>query len=139
MDEYRGEAEWAFLETIARTVAFNYIRASGTAKRSAQTVDIDHPDVANVAAPPIPDYAEVEEAALRRKRLYTAIANLPESQRLPLQLWLEGFKYDHIAAALQISLAAVKSRLHDAKKHLAEDLGLDEARAALAGREAVGS
>lgn len=138
MDEYRGEAEWAFLETIARSVAFNYIRAARAAKRSPQIVGIDHQGVKNLAAPAHPDDADVEEAALRRKRLHTAIARLPEPQRLCLQLWLEGFKYDHIAAALSITEDAVKSRLRDAKKHLADDLGLEEAKAALAGREAVG-
>src|SRR4051812_27641443 len=41
MDEYRGDAEWAFFETIARNVAYNRIRAQNTAKRSGTKVDLD--------------------------------------------------------------------------------------------------
>lgn len=138
MDEYKGEAEWAFLETIARSVAFNYIRASRTAKRSAPTGPFDDSSAQKLAVT-TPDYAEAEQAALRRKRLYKAIATLPESHRLCLQLWLDGFKYDQIAVALSVSLDAVKSRLRDAKKSLRDELGSEEAEAALAAREAIGA
>ncbi|HJQ39140.1 MAG TPA: sigma factor, partial [Thermoanaerobaculia bacterium] len=44
MDEYRGDAEWAFFESIARNVAFNKIRWGKTQKRNARTVDIDDPE-----------------------------------------------------------------------------------------------
>ena len=33
--EYRGDSEWALLETIARNVGYNYIRARTTIKRGA--------------------------------------------------------------------------------------------------------
>lgn len=127
MDEYRGDAEWAFFEAIARNVAYNRIRATKTQKRSAQTVDIDDPEIIHnqPPAPEPPDYAEREAAALRRKQLYDAIDELSPLQRECMLLWLDDFKYDEIATALRMSMDAVKSRLRDAKKILRARLGDD--------------
>lgn len=129
MDEYRGDAEWAFFETIARNVAYNRIRSTKTRKRSGQTVDIDDPQAVGnqPLAPEGPDYAERQHAAARRRQLYDAIAGLPSGQRECVQLWLDDFKYDEIATALRISMDAVKSRLRDAKKQLRSKLGDDTA------------
>jgi RNA polymerase sigma-70 factor, ECF subfamily len=125
MDEYRGDAEWAFFESIARNVAYNRIRSGKTQKRNGRTVDIDDPElVANEpAAPEEPDYAERQEAASRRKRLYDAISALPAGQRECVQLWLDDFKYDEIAKVLCMTMDAVKSRLRDAKRQLRARLG----------------
>lgn len=127
MDEYRGDAEWAFFETIARNVAYNRIRSTKTRKRSGQTVAIDDPQVAGnqPVAPEEPDYAERQEVALRRSQLHGAILELPAGQRECVQLWLDDFRYDEIATALRISMDAVKSRLRDAKKQLRSRLGDD--------------
>ncbi|MCU1231809.1 MAG: hypothetical protein JWO97_4693 [Acidobacteria bacterium] len=127
MDEYRGEAEWAFLETIARNVAFNRLRSLHTAKRSAKTINIDDPDFSQYepAAPPERDYADRQQDALQRKLLHDAIAELPSGQRQCMQLWLEDFKYGEIGKALRISMDAVRSRLRDAKRLLRERLGDD--------------
>ncbi len=127
MDEYRGEAEWAFFETIARNVAYNRIRSLKSGKRSARMVDIDDPDFAHEpAAPAEPDYADRQEDALLKKRLREAIAELPDGQRQCIQLWLEERRYDEIATVLRISMDAVKSRLRDAKKTLRARLGDDD-------------
>lgn len=128
MDEYRGDAEWAFFEKIARNVAYNRIRAVKTGKRNMKTVDIDDPDVANNVprASEGPDYAERQEAALKVKLLHDAIAQLPPGQRECVRLWLAGFKYDEIARALRITMDAVKSRIRDAKKLLRARLGDDD-------------
>jgi RNA polymerase sigma-70 factor (ECF subfamily) len=124
MDDYRGDAEWAFFETIARNLAYNRVRSRNTAKRSATTVDIDDPNFKNEPpAPDGPDYADREQAAIQRKRLYDAIAQLPRGQRECVQLWLADFKYDQIAKALRISVDAVRSRLRDARRLLRERLG----------------
>jgi RNA polymerase sigma-70 factor (ECF subfamily) len=124
MDEYRGDAEWAYLETIARNVAYNRIRSQKTAKRGAETVDIhDRNAIPEPAAPAEPDYAQREETALRSKRLRDAIAGLPTGSRECIQLWLNEFTYDEIAKFLKITVDAVKSRLRDAKKILRAKLG----------------
>ena len=125
MGEYRGDAEWAFFESIARNVAYNRIRSGKTQKRNARTIDIDDPELAGnePPAPQEPDYAERQEAARRRKRLYDAISELPPGQRECVQLWLDDFKYDEIATVLRMSMDAVKSRLRDAKRQLRARLG----------------
>ena len=125
MDEYRGDAEWAFFETIARNLAYNRIRYNKTQKRSAQTVELDDPDQSafEPAAPAAPDYADSMEEARRRRLLHQEILRLPRGQREVMQLWLDDFKYDEIAAALRITMDAVKSRLRDAKKVLRARLG----------------
>ena len=46
-----------------------------------------------------------------RNRLKVVVANLPDSERLPLKLWLDGMSYKGIAFALGITVAAVKQRL----------------------------
>jgi RNA polymerase sigma-70 factor, ECF subfamily len=128
MDEYRGDAEWAYLEAIARNVAYNRIRSQKTAKRGADTVDInDRNATPEPVAPAEPDYAQREEAALRSKHLREAIAELPDGSRECIRLWLNDFKYDEIAKFLGITLDAVKSRLRDAKKILRARLGAKNA------------
>jgi RNA polymerase sigma factor (sigma-70 family) len=122
--QYRGEAEWAFIETTARNVLLNWVRARKTAKRSAETVDIDGPGFDNdPPAPPQPDYAERQEAEMRKARLWAAIAELPEGQRQCIELWLSDAKYEGIGKTLGISVDAVKSRLRDARKALRARLG----------------
>jgi RNA polymerase sigma-70 factor (ECF subfamily) len=128
MEEYRGDAEWAYFESIARNVAYNRIRSTLTLKRNARIVEIDDPEFNDEpAAPPEPDYAERQETASRRKRLHDAIDELPAGQRQCMRLWLEDFKYEDIAKALRITIDAVKSRLRDARKQLHARLGDDGA------------
>lgn len=126
MDEYRGDAEWGFFQTIATRLALNRIRSNSTRKRNAPTVDIDDPNVREEPVAPVePDYAERQEAADRKRLLHQEIARLSPAQRQCMQPWLAGFTYDEIARALKISVDAVKSRLRDAKKVLRARLGDD--------------
>lgn len=123
MEHYRGEAEWAFLETVVRNVAYNRIRALKSASRSAQVISIE--DARAKRKVPIEsavDHASREADALRRKQLHDAIAALPEGQRHAIQLWLDGFSYSDIANALGVTAEAIKSRLREAKKHLRPEI-----------------
>lgn len=125
-EQYRGEAEWSYLETIARHVLYNQVRSRKTVKRSAELVEIDDPElVFDPPAPEQPDYADRQEAERRRKLLRRAVAELPPGQRDCLRLRIQGLAYEEIATALRMSADAVKSRLRDAKKHLRERLGGD--------------
>lgn len=125
MDEYRGEAEWAFFETIGRRLAFNRIRSLTTVKRGAKTVALDDlHEFTEPAAPTEPDYAERQMEAIRRKQLHDAIDALPAGQRQCVRLLLEGFKYGEIARTLRITLDAVRSRLRDARRELRSRLGV---------------
>jgi len=122
--QYRGEGDWSYLETLARNVLYNWVRARKTSKRHAAMVEIDDPElVFDPPAPEEPDYADRQEEELRRARLRKAVAELPQGQRECLRLRIQGLTYEQIAAALRISLDAVKSRLRDAKRHLRERLG----------------
>lgn len=129
MQEYRGEAEWALLETIARNVGFNRVRSLTTIKRGAV-----RPESLDDAASPRREAVNAEQRhpvdalidAERVSRLRQAITELPKGQRQCLQLWLDDFSYDEISRALRISLDAVRSRIRDAKRLLRERLG-DEA------------
>lgn len=127
MDEYRGEAEWAFLQKIATNVALNRIRSLHTAKRQGTSVNIDDADLRRISAAreEAPDHAERQQSALRRKRLHDAIADLPSGQRQCLQLWLDEFQYEEIAKVLRITMDAVRSRIRDARKALRARLGDD--------------
>lgn len=128
----KTDASWPFIATVARVVATNQREAKKTESRLAQVISIDDLRKNREASlhlqvePP----ARADELLLRA-RLHDAIAALPQGQRQCLQLWLDGFKYDEIAAALRISNDAVKSRLRDAKAHLRSRLesdGLQPAR-----------
>ena len=129
LDEYRGDAKWAYLETVARRVGINHVRSLNTAMRNARTVDIDDPGnfTSEPAAPEGPDYAERQHQELRLQALRDAIASLPAGQRQCVQLYLKGMKYHEIAKALRISLDAVRSRIRDAKRLLREKLGANGA------------
>jgi RNA polymerase sigma-70 factor (ECF subfamily) len=125
MDEYRGQAEWALLETIARNVGYNRIRSVSTIKRGSvrpESLDDrespkDAPDPTQVH--PMDRMIETE----RLRRLRQAITELPGGQRQCLQLWLEDLSSEEISRALRISVVAVKSRIRDAKRTLRERLG----------------
>lgn len=124
IEDYRGDAEWAFLEVTARNLGLNRVRGLSTQKRKGEKVEIDDPNVRfEPAAAEGPDYADRENEALRRKRLHDAMRALPDGQRQCLQLYLDDFSYEEIARALRISTDAVKSRLRDAKKLLRARLG----------------
>lgn len=125
MDEYRGEAEWALLETIARNVGYNRVRSLTTIKRGAVRPesldggDSPHNDPAAAQRHPVDALIDAE----RLTRLREGIAALPKGQRQCLRLWLDDFSYEEIARALRISLDAVRSRIRDAKRLLRERLG----------------
>jgi RNA polymerase sigma-70 factor (ECF subfamily) len=125
MDEYRGQAEWALLETIARNVGYNRVRAVNTVKRgSVRPESLDdgktvHDAIDRTQKHPMDTMIETE----RLRRLREAISELPKGQRQSLQLSLEDFSQDEIARALRISVVAVKSRIRDAKRTLRERLG----------------
>ena len=91
-----------------------------TGKRRGATVPIDDLRETLAASPSSPEseFAEREEREQFRKRLRTAVSDLPQSLRSCLLLWLNGYEYSEIQEILGITLDAVKSRLRDARKRL---------------------
>lgn len=121
---YREGAEWAFIKTTAHNVAVNWIRDRRAAKRSAVNVSFDDASEVRDAAERADDaLSRREEAAAVRERLLRAIACLPEGTRLCYLLRRRGHSYEEIKDMLGITIDAVKSRLHDAKRRLREDVG----------------
>jgi RNA polymerase sigma-70 factor (ECF subfamily) len=129
IDEYRGDAEWALLEKIARNVGYNRVRSVTTTKRGGiRPESLDDPDQRNDPADlgqrhPVDTMIETE----RLRRMHEAIGELPSGQRQCLQLYLEDLSQEEISRALQISVVAVKSRIRDAKRALRERLGDEDA------------
>jgi len=119
MKNYRGEAEWRFLEVTARNLALNRVRERGALKRRGTTVPLEA--VAETAGPaPAPDVelAARQEAERLHDKLRKAIAQLPDGTRSCLLLWLRECSYTEIQGILGITMDAVKSRLHDARLRL---------------------
>jgi RNA polymerase sigma factor (sigma-70 family) len=114
---YRGDAEWAYLETIARNLLYNRVRSQHTAKRAADLTSLeDAPEAYDVAV-----NGSQEERVLQKElqaRLSAAIAALPSGVRECLILSIEGLSYGEIAQALRISADAVKTRLYEARRRL---------------------
>lgn len=75
------------------------------------------------AAESIPDHAPLPQAQAESSELArevkTALASLPENQRLAVVLWrYEGLSYQQIADVLKMSIPAVESLLFRAKRSL---------------------
>ena len=125
MGKYRGEAEWGYLRTVARTVLLNRIRARKAIKRDMPLVDIDAPEFQEPADPNQEDVTQQLETARQTRRVHEEIELLPDGQKECMKLWLGDLKYQGIAKVLGISVDAVKSRLRDAKRLLRARLGAD--------------
>jgi len=66
---------------------------------------------------------DVAAASEFRARLWSAIDALPEELRIPIVLaGIEGYKMSELAALLELPEGTVKSRLHIARKRLAQAL-----------------
>ena len=122
IDEYRGDAEWAYFEAIARNIGLNRVRSRSTAKRSADIVPMDAPGAREVAAKPDPDADVVErhERDRQQKSLYDEIDKLSPAQRQCLMLWLEDMKYEEIASVLKCEVGTVKVRVYRAMRELSD-------------------
>jgi len=62
------------------------------------------------------------ESNIRVKEIKMAILELPEIFKTPFQLFIEGYKYNEIARALNEPLGTIKSRIHFARKLLKEQI-----------------
>jgi len=127
-DQYRGESEWSFLQTVATRVVLNRVRASHTLKRGSYAphrpvTEADLPS--NTSDEPAPQeklFAAGEAAA----RLYEAMEHLSPPSRAVLLLQLSEFDTKEIAHSLGVDETTVKMRLHDARKRLRDVLSQTE-------------
>ncbi len=127
-------APWLFLKTAAHNRAVNEIRSRST-HRKTETGSADAlPHLSDMLLRDfwngeVPRSPEVLAAwAQQASRLHDEIANLPATLCPSLLLWLDGLSYEEIANALRLSVDAVRTRLRDAKKQVADRLrpGVDD-------------
>ena len=106
---------------LVRILQNLYYSRCGREKRQPVGLDADALDAAATTVPHLPlppgSWEGMDE------RLVQAIHDLPAEYQSVLLLWaLEDFSYKEIAAALDVPLGTVMSRLHRARKRLAEQL-----------------
>jgi RNA polymerase sigma-70 factor (ECF subfamily) len=121
MDAYRGESKLGYLEQTARHLAYNAHRDRHAAKRHGIHVDPDELVNRNDERTPTPEQAL--QAKESDERLRRAIQQLPQHEQVSVLLQLSGESYGNMAPALGITISALKSRLHTARKRLRELLG----------------
>lgn len=123
--KYQPTAKFTtFLFTITRNLVFNYSKKkSHTHEHSLEEQQDEwHQQLADPSASSQPD-EQLEQNELRAT-IDAAIQSLPEKQRLAVILRrYQKMPYEEIAAALDLSVSAVKSQLFRARTTLKEQLG----------------
>jgi RNA polymerase sigma-70 factor (ECF subfamily) len=121
--EERGKGMRAWLFTIAHHTFYTKVRRQNRGPTAVPDI-FDADDSAEIPGDPPPvwdlrslDWEHVDD------RLKAAIDDLPTQQREILLLWgVEGLKYREIALMMDVPIGTVMSRLHRARKTLAESL-----------------
>lgn len=116
---YRPEARFStWLFTIVRNVCMNYKMREG---KQDHQMDADN-DLMEISQ----NQENPEQKAIRREleeKIQKAIMSLPETLRMPLILsQFQQMPYEEVAQVLELSVAAVKVRIHRARIALAEKL-----------------
>jgi RNA polymerase sigma-70 factor (ECF subfamily) len=118
IDDFRGEARLStWLYAIASRLCLNRLAASE--RRLAREGE----ETLGRLASGDDDPADTLERSELEMALQRAIGELPDDRRLVVVLRdLEGLSYEEIAAALDVPLNTVRSRLHRARMDLKEKL-----------------
>jgi RNA polymerase sigma factor (sigma-70 family) len=124
MDAYRGESKWSYLEKVTRRLAYNANRDRHAAKRNGIPVSTDEILDLEDKGTPAPDVGVLSSDNVDRIR--RAIEQLPRNERESMLLQLSGESYEAMAPTLGITVSALKSRLHSARKRLRAMLGDDD-------------
>ena len=120
LPSFREEAAFStWLYRMTANAATDFLRQKG---RREAPLSLDDPDLPQTAHPG-PSPGEQAQAEERREALYRAIETLPEQARSVLLLReLRGLSYEEIAAALDLPVGTVRSRLARARAALAKSL-----------------
>lgn len=101
----------AWLFTIMRNIFINDYRRNARKKIVFNAVKYSQTQ-----------YADALDVHLRLKEINHAIHQLPSIFKISCLLYLQGYKYQEIAFALNEPLGTIKSRIHFAKKLLQKQL-----------------
>ncbi len=107
----------AWLFTIMRNIFINDYRRNAKRRTIFDNTAEDY--LINMRQVSVSNSAE---GSLREKEIKAAIENLPETFKVPFQLYFDGFKYHEIAEYLDEPLGTIKSRIHFARKLLKEQI-----------------
>ncbi len=109
---------WLF--TIARNLAYNALQKE---PHRHEALDAVVPEPASEK----PDPEEIMERAQQRSRLHSALRQLPMTDRSALALvYVQELGLADVACIENVSLAAIKTRLHRAKQRLRAILQTDK-------------
>ena len=113
-DQYEaGTNIRAWLTTIMRNIFINNYRRAGRKKKIDAHMQQD-----NVH----PGYAPVADRRVVLQEVNNAVYHLPAIFKTACVLYLQGYKYQEIAVALNEPLGTIKSRIHFARKMLKQQI-----------------
>jgi RNA polymerase sigma factor (sigma-70 family) len=118
MDRYQdGTNLKGWLYTIMRnTFINNYRKSSRTGELITQSEELSSVQLSTSSA------KNAAEGAFVLGDIQGALSNLAEHYRIPFVRYVEGYKYEEIAAELSIPLGTVKTRIHEARRILSRKL-----------------
>lgn len=113
-DKYQaGTNIKAWLSTIMRNIFINDYRRAGRKRIVVDTIQHFNTN---------PAFAPASDRNILIKEINTAIYNLPGIFKTACLLYLQGYKYQEIAVALNEPLGTIKSRIHFARKMLKKQI-----------------
>lgn len=122
--QYRGDASLeTWMYRIAVSCCLDALR-SAARRKAEENQPLENMAEQGMELPdPEPTPEEKTLAAAEREAVRAALAELPDEQREPLEMYaMEGMGYEAISAALQVPMGTVKSRIARARIALAKKL-----------------
>lgn len=106
-----------WMTTIMRNIFINNYRQ--TVRKATvidQTEDLYHLNISQDSGINTP------EGSYAVKEISVALNSFPDDYRIPFNMYVAGYKYNEIAAKMNLPLGTVKSRIFAARKKLREEL-----------------
>ncbi len=117
LEHFKGESSfYTWLYRVAANTCLQFLRKKS---RSKETVNYDDLADVQLEGHPSPDPLEKIERRELGRRIETALAELPENQRLVLILGpIDGRSYEEMAEILGVTVPIIKGRLHRARENI---------------------